>query len=77
MQEDLKQLEDRINQAVELCQRLWQENVALKDQILITQADNRKLNEKLSTVLEKLETMLDALPPEDEGQRINHDEDSA
>ena len=76
MQDDLKQLEDRIDQAIELCQRLWQENVALKDQVLITQADNRKLNEKLSTVLDRLETMLDALPPED-AQAINHDEDSA
>jgi ABC-type nitrate/sulfonate/bicarbonate transport system ATPase subunit len=77
MQEDLKQLANRIDQAVELCQHLWQENVALKDQVLITQADNRKLNEKLSTVLEKLETMLDALPPDEEGQRAIHDEDSA
>ena len=77
MQEDLEQLENQIDQAIELCQRLWQENVALKDQVLVTQADNRKLSEKLSTVMERLEAMLDALPQTEDRQQIYHSEDSA
>ena len=77
MQEELKQLEHRIDQAVGLCHRLWQENVALKDQILVTQADNRKLSDKLAVVLERLQTMLESFPPSQEPENMDQSEEQS
>jgi len=62
MQGELGELENRIDRVVSLCQRLWMENQTLRDQMIQEQAENRKLSEKLSTVLDRLETMLKAFP---------------
>ena len=73
MQGELSELENRIDRVVSLCQRLWAENQTLRDQMVQEQAENRKLTDKLSTVLERLETMLKAFPQQESA--TEHDGD--
>lgn len=73
MQGELSELENRIDRVVSLCQRLWTENQTLRDQIIREQAENRKLSEKLSTVLERLEAMLQAFPKPESDTQLHGD----
>lgn len=62
MHAELDALEDRIRQVAELCQALRQENVALRQQLVAAQQDNKQLATRLDAAKARLQALLDALP---------------
>ncbi len=65
METELKSLEEKINQFVQLCRRLRSENIQLRQQLASATSENKHLSEKISTATIRLETLLTRLP-EDE-----------
>jgi cell division protein ZapB len=59
--DDLKQLESRIDQLIEACQRLRNENDSLKTEHGSLQAERAKLLEKTRIARERIESMIDRL----------------
>jgi cell division protein ZapB len=59
--DDLKQLESRIDQLIEACQRLRNENDSLKSEHGSLQAERAKLLEKTRIARERIESMIDRL----------------
>ncbi len=59
--DDLKQLESRIDQLIEACQRLRSENDSLKSEHGSLQAERAKLLEKTRIARERIESMIDRL----------------
>jgi FtsZ-binding cell division protein ZapB len=55
-------LEDRIRQAVELCQRLRVENGDLRQRLAQLQTENKRLAEKIVGARERLEGLLRQIP---------------
>jgi cell division protein ZapB len=62
MHAQLDALEDRIRQVAELCHTLRQENIALRQQLIATQQDNKQLTTRLDAARTRLEALLDSLP---------------
>ena len=62
MHDELDTLEARIRQVAELCHSLRQENIALRQQLLTTQQDNKQLTARLDAAKARLQTLLDNLP---------------
>jgi cell division protein ZapB len=62
MHAQLDALEDRIRQVAELCHTLRQENIALRQQLVTAQQDNKQLTTKLDAARTRLEALLDSLP---------------
>ena len=65
MDAELKALEERVGQLIELSQRLRNENRDLRQQLAQTLSDNKRLNEKVDAAKAKLETLLANLPEEE------------
>jgi cell division protein ZapB len=65
MEAELKVLEERVGQLVELTQRLRSENRDLRQQLARAVNDNKRLGEKVDAARARLETLLERLP-EDE-----------
>lgn len=59
---ELTGLEDRIRQAVELCQRLRVENGDLRQRLAQLQTENKRLAEKIGGARERLEGLLRQIP---------------
>lgn len=59
--DDLKQLEHRIDQLIEACQRLQSENTALKSEQEALQVERTQLLEKTRVARERIESMIDRL----------------
>lgn len=59
--DDLKQLEGRIDQLIEACQRLQNENQSLKSEQGSLQAERAKLLEKTRVARERIESMINRL----------------
>lgn len=59
---ELTGLEDRIRQAVELCQRLRVENSDLRQRVAQLQTENKRLTEKIGGARERLEGLLRQIP---------------
>ena len=59
---ELTGLEDRIRQAVELCQRLRVENSDLRQRVAQLQTENKRLAEKIGGARERLEGLLRQIP---------------
>lgn len=59
--DDLKQLERRIDQLIEACQRLQNENSLLKTEHGSLQAERVKLLEKTRIARERIESMINRL----------------
>lgn len=59
--EDLKQLESRIDQLIEACQRLQNENHLLKSKHGNLQTERTKLLEKTRVARERIESMINRL----------------
>ena len=59
---ELTGLEDRIRQAVELCQRLRLENSDLRQRVAQLQTENKRLAEKIGGARERLEGLLRQIP---------------
>lgn len=62
MHAELDALEDKIRQVAELCHALRQENVALRQQVIAGQQDNKQLTARLDAARARLEALLDTLP---------------
>ncbi|HQS82396.1 MAG TPA: hypothetical protein PKV42_08035 [Thiobacillus sp.] len=62
MQAELDTLETKIRQVAELCHTLRQENIALRQQVLTAQRDNKQLTTRLEAAKTRLQTLLDTLP---------------
>jgi cell division protein ZapB len=62
MHAELDTLEARIRQVAELCQSLRQDNIALRQQVLAAQQDNKQLTTRLEAAKTRLQALLDTLP---------------
>ena len=65
MEADLKSLERKLTQFVELCQRLRTDNQQLRQQLDSAMNDNKQLSEKIGTATNRLETLLNQIPEDD------------
>jgi cell division protein ZapB len=59
--DDIKQLESRIDQLIEACQRLKNENATLQSQRQELDAEHAKLVEKTRIARERIEQMINRL----------------
>jgi cell division protein ZapB len=66
MDADLKSLETKIDQFVELCQRLRSDNQQLRQELASAVSQSKRLEEKISTATARLETLLAQIPAEDD-----------
>jgi cell division protein ZapB len=62
MEADLKALEERIGQLVELTQRLRSDNRGLRQELAQAVNDNKRLGEKVDAAKARLEALLERLP---------------
>lgn len=65
MEADLKALEQKLTQFIELCQRLRMDNQQLRQQLASAMSDNRQLTEKIGTATNRLENLLNQIPEEE------------
>ena len=66
MDQELKSLESKLGQFVELCHRLRDDNQELRQQLASAVDQGRRLEEKINTATTRLETLLRQMPAEDE-----------
>ncbi len=62
MEAELKALEEKIGQAVLLCQRLRAENGQLRQALASAQDENKRLAEKIEGAAGRLEALLEHIP---------------
>jgi len=62
MEAELKTLEQKMTQFVELCQRLRIDNQQLRQQLASILNDNKLLEEKVSNATTRLESLLNQIP---------------
>ena len=62
MEAELKSLEGKISQCVELCQRLRLDNQQLRQQLASVVNQNRQLEEKIGGATSRLENLLNQIP---------------
>lgn len=62
MQAELDTLEAKIRQVADLCQSLRRENIALRQQLLSAQQDNKQMGSRLDAAKARLQALLDQLP---------------
>jgi cell division protein ZapB len=62
MHAELDTLEAKIRQVAELCQTLRNENIALRQQLLAAQQDNKQLTTRLDAAKTRLQALLETLP---------------
>ena len=62
MEAELKSLENKIGQCVELCQRLRLDNQQLRQQLASALNQNRQLEEKIGGATSRLENLLNQIP---------------
>lgn len=65
MEADLKALELKLTQFVQLCQQLRVDNQQLRQQLASAMSDNKQLTEKLGTATNRLENLLNQIPEEE------------
>ena len=65
MDAELKVLEERIGQLIELTQRLRNDNRALRQQLAQAANDNKRLSEKVEAAKTRLQSLLQKLPEEE------------
>lgn len=65
MEADLKALEQKLGQFLELCQRLRVDNQQLRQQLASAMSNNKQLSEKIGTATNRLESLLNQIPEED------------
>ena len=66
MDAELKALEGKIEQFVEFCQRLRADNQQLRQQLAAAMSQSKRLEEKITAVTGRLETLLSQMPAEDD-----------
>ena len=62
MEAEFNSLEAKVEQFVELCERLRAENGELRQQLAAAQNDAKRLNEKIDGAKSRLEGLLNRLP---------------
>lgn len=62
MEAEFNSLEAKVEQFVDLCERLRAENKALRQQLVAAQNDAKRLHEKIDGATSKLEGLLSRLP---------------
>ena len=62
MEAEFNSLEAKVEQFVDLCERLRAENSALRQQLVAAQNDAKRLNEKIDGAKVRLEGLLNRLP---------------
>ena len=62
MEAEFNSLEGKVEQFVELCERLRAENRALRQELAAAQNDAKRLNEKIDGAKTRLEGLLNRLP---------------
>ena len=62
MEAEFNSLEAKVEQFVDLCDRLRAENNALRQQLAAAQNDAKRLHEKIDGATSKLEGLLNRLP---------------
>ena len=62
MDAEMAALEERIRQAVDLCQRLRGENSDLRQRVAQLQNENRQLADKITSARQRLEGLLEQIP---------------
>jgi cell division protein ZapB len=62
MHAELDTLDAKIRQVAELCHVLRHENIALRQQLLSTQQDNKQLTTRLDEAKARLQALLETLP---------------
>jgi len=62
MHAELDTLEAKIRQVADLCHTLRKENIALRQQLLTAQQDNKQLTTKLDAARTRLRALLETLP---------------
>jgi len=65
MDADLKSLEQKLSQFVELCQRLRADNQQLRQELAAAVSSNQQLTEKIGTATNRLESLLNQIPEEE------------
>ena len=69
MESELKSLEEKIDQFVQLCKQLRSENMQLRQALAGATSENRHLNQKINTAANRLEALLSHVPQgEDEAR---------
>jgi cell division protein ZapB len=62
MEAELKALEDKVRQTVQLCSRLRDENKQLRQELAAAQNESRRANDKIDSAKLRLETLLQHIP---------------
>ncbi|HUQ74162.1 MAG TPA: cell division protein ZapB [Burkholderiales bacterium] len=62
MEAEFNSLESKVEQFVELCERLRAENSDLRQQLAAAQTDAKRLHEKIDGAKSRLEGLLNRLP---------------
>ena len=62
MDAEFDTLEGKIDQFLQLCQRLKSENKELRLQLMSAQGDLKRLNDKVESAKTRLEALLDQIP---------------
>jgi cell division protein ZapB len=62
MDSQLATLEEKVRQAAQLCQRLRDENLGLRQQLAALQGDRKQLTEKIDGARSRLENLLKQIP---------------
>jgi cell division protein ZapB len=62
MEAEIRSLEQKIAQFVEICQRLRADNHQLRQQLAAALSENHQLDEKISSATSRLENLLNQIP---------------
>ena len=65
MDAEIKALEEKIAQFIQLNQRLRAENLSLRQELASAQVENRRLSEKMELAKSRLESLLEKIPGEE------------
>jgi cell division protein ZapB len=68
---ELKSLEAKVGQFVELCLRLREDNQQLRQQLASAVSQTKRLEEKITSATSRLETLLAQMPPEEDAGASN------
>ncbi|HYC49170.1 MAG TPA: hypothetical protein VED01_27140 [Burkholderiales bacterium] len=66
MDAELKSLEGKLNQFIELCHKLRADNQQLRQQLASAVDQSKRLEEKIHTASTRLENLLTQIPAEDD-----------
>ncbi len=65
MDAELKSLESKLGQFIELCHRLRDDNQQLRQELASAVDQGKRLEEKIATATTRLETLLNQMPADD------------